>query len=211
MPPPGLRRADFLAIVLIGPMIAGCGRGAERSPHRAPVPIPLRILADSGRSTSLSIGAGLRAQAWIQRVSREAPAPATVAPAPPGALAPPVPEVVPDSLVLESAPPPALVVGEDLMPPIPRGTAVLRLPAEGKGQLVDLDVRVDEAGQVSDALWAAGSRDSNAVAAAVECALGMRFYPALQRGRPVAVWCRQRFQFGRGAAHPVSDGGDDGK
>jgi len=24
----------------------------------------------------------------------------------------------------------------------------------------------------------------------------MRFYPALRGGRPVAVWCRQRFEFG---------------
>jgi hypothetical protein len=208
MNPPCPHRADFLLALGLGLALAGCGRDAERSRQPSSVPIPLRIFADSGRSTPLAIAPGLRARAWIQRVSRETPPPAAVAPAPPGALAPPVPEAAPDSLVLESAPPPALVVGEDLMPPIPRGTAVLRFPAEGRGLLVDLDVRVDEAGQVSDALWAAGSRDSNAVAAAVECALGMLFYPALQHGRPVAVWCRQRFQFGRGAARPVSEEGE---
>jgi hypothetical protein len=27
----------------------------------------------------------------------------------------------------------------------------------------------------------------------------MRFFPALQSGRAVAVWCRQRFDFGRPA------------
>jgi hypothetical protein len=35
------------------------------------------------------------------------------------------------------------------------------------------------------------------VDAARECALAMRFYPALRAGRPTAVWCRQRFDFDR--------------
>jgi hypothetical protein len=32
----------------------------------------------------------------------------------------------------------------------------------------------------------------------------MRFHPAVKAGRPVAVWCRQRFDFepGRAAARP---------
>ena len=45
----------------------------------------------------------------------------------------------------------------------------------------------------------------------------MRFYPALRDGRPVAVWCRQRFKFGRDGArrrrdetHRALDGGDIG-
>jgi hypothetical protein len=49
---------------------------------------------------------------------------------------------------------------------------------------------------VSDALWAEGSQDSTVVEAALACARGMRFYPALRSGRPIAVWCRQRFEFG---------------
>jgi TonB family protein len=59
---------------------------------------------------------------------------------------------------------------------------------------VDVDVRVAEDGSVSDARWAGGG-DSALAAAAIRCALDMRFFPALQAGRPVAVWCRQRFDF----------------
>jgi hypothetical protein len=59
-----------------------------------------------------------------------------------------------------------------------------------------LDVRVDEAGLVSDALWAGGSNDPVLVQAATECALKMTFYAAIQAGKPVPVWCRQRFDFG---------------
>ena len=60
------------------------------------------------------------------------------------------------------------------------------------------DRRVDESGEVTDALWAGGSNDSALVQSATECALRMRFYPALQSGQPVPVWCRQRFDFGGG-------------
>jgi hypothetical protein len=66
---------------------------------------------------------------------------------------------------------------------------------------VDLDVRVDESGRVSEALLARANGDPagievGLVEAARRCALGMRFYPALQGGRAVPVWCRQRFDFG---------------
>jgi len=61
-------------------------------------------------------------------------------------------------------------------------------------------VRVDETGEVTDALWTDGSTDSMLVQVATECALSMKFYPALQVGRPVPVWCRQRFDFGGGRA-----------
>jgi hypothetical protein len=54
---------------------------------------------------------------------------------------------------------------------------------------------VDERGDVSDALWAAGSEDTSLVRAAIECALAMRFFPALRGDRAVAVWCRQRYDF----------------
>src|SRR6266545_850269 len=47
----------------------------------------------------------------------------------------------------------------------------------------------------ADAGWAGGSEDPARVAAATACARAMRFYPALRAGRPVAVWCRQRFDF----------------
>jgi len=94
----------------------------------------------------------------------------------------------------ETAPEPA--EGDDaLRPPIPRGPATVRLRASRHGWL-ELDVRVDEHGEVSDAIAVSGDADSATVQAAVEAALGLRWYPATRRGRPVAVWCRQRFEAG---------------
>ena len=55
---------------------------------------------------------------------------------------------------------------------------------------------MSESGAVTDALWAGGGTDSALVAAARACALGMSFFPALRGGRPVAVWCRERFEIG---------------
>jgi TonB family protein len=61
---------------------------------------------------------------------------------------------------------------------------------------VELDVRVDEAGEVTDAVVVAASADSVTQAAATQAALSVRFHPAILRGQPVAVWCRQRFTIG---------------
>ncbi|HKQ57251.1 MAG TPA: energy transducer TonB, partial [Candidatus Eisenbacteria bacterium] len=95
-------------------------------------------------------------------------------------------------------PPPALAVDEDLKPPLPRSSTPLAVPPRARG-FVELDVRIDEQGSVSDALWAGGSEDPALVEPATRCALEMRFYPALRAGRAVAVWCRQRFDFGPAA------------
>jgi hypothetical protein len=126
-----------------------------------------------------------------------------VAPSRPTRLDPPLPPAASDTLAPEAAPPPALAIDDDLKPPLLRTPAALTRPADPRSgsrpgaQSVELDVRVDESGAVTDALWAGGAADSALVSAAIECALGMRFYPALRAGRPVAVWCRQRFDFGR--------------
>lgn len=112
------------------------------------------------------------------------------------ALAPPLPE--PSEPEPHAAPPAsaALVTDDELRAPIVReGARVDR--ARAKRGWVELDVRVDEEGAVSDAMFADGAADSSAVEAAIEAALAMRFWPASQNGRPVAVWCRQRFEFGR--------------
>jgi hypothetical protein len=119
------------------------------------------------------------------------------------APAPALPEALLDSLPLPEEAPPGLEVDPGLKPPILRAPGTLALPPgwHGPRTSVDLDVRVDESGRVSDALPALASGDSvvieaGLVEAARRCALGMRFYPALQGGRAVPVWCRQRFDFG---------------
>jgi hypothetical protein len=140
------------------------------------------------------------ARAWLRRVSLVAPARL----APPPALDVPLPEAPPEAPPEGPGSPDELLIDEGLKPPILMRPARLNLPEEsGRVRWVDLDVRVDESGAVSDARWAGESADTSAVRAAIECARGMRFHPALQRGRPVAVWCRQRFEFGRGSVRAL--------
>jgi|SRR5262245_757739 len=184
-----LRRAAF-ALLLAS---AGCGRSSapvEREPPRA---LPVAVFADTGRTTTLHVeppssraGDGDQAHAtvWLTSVSPARTEPAAQA----------SPEPSPDTLV-PAAPPPALIVDGNLKPPLPRSQTPLAVPRGARGS-VELDVRVDEQGRVSDVEWADGSRDSALVRAARECARSMRFFPAERAGRPVAVWCRQRFDFG---------------
>jgi Gram-negative bacterial TonB protein C-terminal len=166
--------------------LAGCGRGAPRSGE--PAPLSVDVLADTGRSLRLAVrppAPSPAAAVWLARVSPSRPRPIEAP------LPTPSPAPVPDF-----PDPPRLQVDEALKPPLLRHAGVLHLPPGTRGGSVELDVRVTEEGDVSDALWAGGSKDSLLVAAATACALEMRFFPALQVGRPVAVWCRQRFDFG---------------
>ena len=179
-------KAVLAAILILA--IPGCGQ--ERRPRsEGPTALAVNVMADTGRSERLH----------IERPPAEAPTPpkvwlAKVSPSRPDPLDPALPVPSPD--LIEVAPdPPRLEVDQDLKPPILRRTGNL-IPPIGKKGSVELDVRIDEDGDVSDALWAGGSNDSLLVDAAVSCALEMRFYPALQGSRPIAVWCRQRFDFG---------------
>jgi hypothetical protein len=164
---------------------SGAGAGADATPS----PLALRMIADSARVETLHVNPPLEVRAWMTRVS----------PTRPDNVLPESPPVAPDTLAsLDWPAPPASEVDPGLKPPILRTPAALRVASRMRGGMVsvELDVRVDEAGAVSDALWAGGTDDSLQVAAAIESALGMRFYPALRAGQPVAVWCRQRFDFG---------------
>ncbi len=83
-----------------------------------------------------------------------------------------------------------------LKPPIARGAA--RLPSGGRGGRVTLDVRVDEAGAVSDVLFVETDADSLTVRAATAAAFSASYHPALLGTRRVAVWTRQVFEVKRG-------------
>ena len=182
-----------LALLLAG----GCARSPEpvasRPPGRAEAfPLAVHVFADTGRGGRLEVRPSA-ACVWL----------ASVTPARALTPAPTLPEALPDSLPPPEDSPPALAVEPGLKPPVLRAPGRLALPSGWRGPRasVELDVRVDESGRVSDALPARASGDSAAievglVEAARHCALGMRFYPALQGGRPVPVWCRQRFDFG---------------
>lgn len=185
----GLARACLpLALLLAG----GCARSPEPAASRPPgraeaFPLAVHVFADTGRGGLLEVRPPA-ARVWL----------ASVTPARAPTPAPALPEALPDSLPPSEDSPPALAMDPGLKPPVLRAPGTLALPSgwSGPRASVELDVRVDESGRVSDALGATGSADSVLIEAARRCALGMRFYPAMQAGRPVPVWCRQRFDFG---------------
>ncbi len=147
--------------------------------------LPVEWLADSSRGSALPVRPP--PAVWALRVTPSRPA----APDPPLPAAPPA--------VPEGAPaPPALAIEPGLKPPIPRRTGRIAVPAGASlPASVELDVEVDETGAVRDAVWSGGATDSALVHAAIACARSMAFFPALKGGEPVAVWCRQRFDFAR--------------
>ncbi len=178
------RRGALAGAALAALLAAACGRAP--APEPAARGIPVDVYADTGRSVTLRVSPPPepppRAAVWLARVS-------------PGRPEPPAAEVGDDSLALPPPTPPALAVDDDLRPPLPRARAPLAVPPGARGT-VELDVRVDERGEVAEVRWAAGSREPALLTAATECARAMRFFPARRAGRPVAVWCRQRFDFG---------------
>jgi hypothetical protein len=175
----------------------GCSCSPESADSRSPsrsvaVSLAVHVFADTGRGGHLEVRPP-EARVWL----------ASVTPARQPVPAPALPEMLPDSLPPLDEAPPGLEVDPGLKPPILRAPGTLALPPGWRGPRasVDLDVRVDESGRVSDALPVREGRDpavgdAGLVEAARRCALGMRFYPALQGGRAVSVWCRQRFDFG---------------
>ena len=170
--------------------VTACGREPEpRSVNDAPVD----VFADTARFQPLVISPPDTA-AWAAARTRGAVWMAQVTPRR-EVTPPPLPGAEPAAVDTSLPDPPALAVDPELKPPILRSAGTLRVPARLRAAWVELDVRVDEGGSTTDALWAGGSSDSALVAAAVDCALEMRFFPALREGRPVAVWCRQRFDF----------------
>jgi len=170
-------------------VLAGCGRSRAPAPQALlPRDLPLTVLADSARRATLTPSpvAPETARARLtlltvseQRTPADAPvdSPPSESPAPSGAV---------DHLPLDQA----------LRPPVPLEPARLMLPGGARGW-VDLDVHVDERGGVTEAVVAGGPADSSLGRRAIAAALAMRYRPARRAGEPVAVWCRQRFTFGR--------------
>lgn len=179
-------------LLMFGLLLTGCGeRTASRESREVGDLLPISVLSDSAQGANLP--------------------PARVGPGPEGArltlvrIAPSRADVhaplpVPEPAAPEATEPRASEAARDddeLRPPIPRGPAIVRLSGTRAGWL-ELDVRVDENGEVTDAIPVSGDADSATVRAATEAALAMRWFPAIRRGKPVAVWCRQRFETGPG-------------
>ncbi len=182
------------ALCMLAVLASGCGRAPEREPPRRTFPLAVDVRADTGRTITLDVPPPApAARVWAARVSL---ARASFPP-------PPVPEPAPDSAAVTAfAVPPAFAVDAGLKPPILRQAAPLWVPAGAAAAQIELDVNVDETGAVTDVEWASGARDTALVRAARRCAFAMRFFPAERAGRPVAVWCRQRFDFGSGSVVP---------
>jgi len=182
----------FAAVMMVigAVLVPGCGRERRAAPQS--LPLAVAAGADTGVMTHLEIRPPRQARAWLARVGPERPlAPAV-----------PLPAAEPDTVSADLVAPPALEIEPGLLPPVLREAAPLRLPSGDAPRhfaSVELDVRVDERGVVTDVIADRGA-DSRLVEAASACARAMRFYPARRGGAPVAVWCRQRFDFGPGAA-----------
>ncbi|MBI1799233.1 MAG: hypothetical protein HYR73_06060 [Candidatus Eisenbacteria bacterium] len=169
------------AAVIAAAWLAGCGRAV---PPTHAVPLPITVRADLARGGRLEVSPPPQARVWMSRVS----------PAAPREVALPAPDATPD-IVPEEMPRP-MPPDPSLQAPLLRSTPELIVPASAGHASLELEVRVNEHGDVDEARWAAGDPGSALIAAARRCALGMRFYPARRGGRAVVVWCRQRFDFG---------------
>jgi len=119
-----------------------------------------------------------------------------------------VERVAPARAALDLAPPPAepseppaasepAPADDDaqLKPPIARGAPLV--PRGGRGGRVTFDVRVSEAGEVTDVELVETDADSLTVEAAKRAAWDLRYHPAMLRGERIAVWCRQVFDVQR--------------
>ena len=181
-----------LSLLVLAALVAGCDRApgaprAESLPRPLPRPLPLEVLADRAPDASLTPARISSAPSARLVLLRIAPERASVA-SPPEA-SPAEPPAAADE-------PERLPSDDRLHPPVPRASTLLQL-AGARGRWVELDVRVDENGAVSDVEVAGGDADSALVHAAIAAARATRWYPARRAGRAVAVWSRQRLEVAR--------------
>jgi TonB family protein len=188
---PRMRFATLL--LLVGLALSACSAGCGRRPARAeraslPRPLPIAILSDTAIGAALPLArfaAPTTSRLTLLRVTRSR-----------AGAEPPLPVPEPEAPPVSEEARERLPVDDALRPPMPLGATTLHLPGVRAGVVV-LDVRVDEDGAVTDAQPAEDTGDSALAQAAIEAALRVRYRPATLAGRPVAVWCRQRFEIGR--------------
>jgi len=190
------------AFVILAAVLAvvGCARSRERA-NALPDSTAAAIALDRPERPIVPLAGGdtLRLErVTLERSNLDLSSPPTqveVTPAEP-APEPPVPEPGEPPAPAPAEPGPA--DPRTLLPPIPRGVPATAIG--GRGGRVTLDVRVDELGDVSDALLVQGDADSLTVRAAILAAEAVRYHPALLGGRPIAVWTRQVIEVRRGRA-----------
>ena len=200
----------IISMLLAGLVLGACARSGRERPSVVPdSAAAAAILLDRPERPLVPLAGGGTLR--LERVSMARGSLDRAAPVPPVAIAPAEPS--PEPPVPEPGEPPApepVAQGPEdartLQPPIPRGapstTVDDRAAQAGHERAhVTLDVRVDEQGDVSDALLVESDADSLTVHAAIEAAMGVHYHPALLGGKPVAVWTRQVLDVGRRRAH----------
>ena len=188
--------ALFLVLAL-----GACSRAADEHPRASYDSASAAIALDRPERPLVPLAGAFR----MEKVSLERAGLDRTATVPPVAVAPAQPSL--ELPIPEPAEPPAPKASEPhatdertLQPPIARGTSVSI--SGGRGGQVTLDVRVDENGDVSDAMLVASDGDSLAVHAAIEASLAVRYHPALLGGKPTAVWTRQVIEVKKSGAGP---------
>jgi TonB-like protein len=180
-----LRLAVAAALALLAAAVAVPGCGRSRPPQPSSTALDVQVFRDTSRAMTMHIEPPPAARVWLRGVAISRPA----------AIDAPLPAADPEAAPPDTSPPPALPIDPRLRAPLLRSAAPLVIPPSRAPAAVELDVQVSDTGAVTDARWAGGSTDLALVAAATACARSMTFHPALLGGKPVSVWCRQRFEF----------------
>jgi hypothetical protein len=201
-------------LLFLLPLAAGaCARPAREHARAAPDTSAARAIAlDRPQQPLVPLAGAFRLDRFsVERTALDRATPVPASPrTPPVNVAPAEPSPEPDPASPGTPPEPgepsARAPREStspdervLLPPIPRGAPAI--VAAGRGGRVTLDVRIDEQGDVSDALLVTSDADSLVVQAAIEAAFGLRYHPALLGGTPTAVWTRQVIDVRRAGAH----------
>lgn len=193
-----MQRFTFI-LLIVGLALGGCARAPRERANVLSDSAAAAIALDRPERPIVPLAGGdtLRLErVTLERGSldRAAPIPGVaVSPAEPSPE-PPSPEPGEPPAPEPAAPGPA--DARTLLPPIARGapsTTIAGRAADAKQARahVTLDVRVDEQGDVSDAILVESDADSATVQTAIGAAEAVRYHPALLGGRPVAVWTRQ--------------------
>ena len=192
----------FTHVALLAALVlGGCAPAERERSGAAPDTTGDAIALDRPEHPIVPLGGGdtLRLErVTLERARLEPSAPTpqvAVTPAEPS-LEPPVPEPGSDEPPAPEPPAEGAADERTLLPPIARGLPAS--PIAGRGGRVTLDVRVDEQGDVSDALFVESDADSVTVHAAIAAAEAVRYHPALLGGQPIAVWTRQVIEVRRG-------------
>lgn len=182
------------AFVILAAVLAlgGCSRTASERANTLPDSAAAAIAMDRPERPIVPLAGGdtIRLErVTLGRSNLDLSAPPTPVVVTPAVLSPEPPVPEPGEPPAPSSTEPWSPDPRKLLPPIPRGVPATAIG--GKGGHVTLDVRVDEQGDVSDALLVESDADSLTVHAAISAAEAVRYHPALLDGRPIAVWTRQ--------------------